>query len=38
MLSAEVEATAIADQFATRAKVGDFEPGLEAGGRRPLCL
>jgi hypothetical protein len=32
MVFAEVEATAIADELAARARVGDFEPDFEAGG------
>ncbi|KIM38075.1 hypothetical protein M413DRAFT_13037 [Hebeloma cylindrosporum] len=32
MVFAEVEAAAIADELAARARVGDFEPDFEAGG------
>ena len=32
MVFAEVEAVAIADELAARARVGDFEPDFEAGG------
>lgn len=35
MVFAEVEATAIADELAARARVGDFEPDFEAGAPKP---
>jgi len=34
MVFAEVEARAIANELAAQAKVGDFEPGFEAGGAK----
>jgi len=39
MVFAEVEARAIANELAAQAKVGDFEPGFEAGGGedRSVC-